>query len=482
LDFEKEILRLNGMVTQLLQKVTTLEAENTALKAENKAWKAENAILKLEVKTLKTKLNQNSNNSSWPPSSDLIKKTALPRNKGGKLGGKEGHKGDTLKMVETPDEMITDTPEQCKNCGKSLIESTIQVSEEKRQVFDIAIQPVRVLEYKYAVAHCSCGCVNRGEFPASVNQPTQYGPQIKALWTILNNECKLPYEKISQLSSDIFGISATASTIMNTQEQCYEGLEKVTAHIKKEVTSAAIAHFDESGARTAGKNAWVHVASNSRFTHIFAHENRGQKALCSEDSILPDFKGRAIHDCWASYFKFDCTHGLCAAHLLRELTALIEGGSQWASNMHRLLLDAYENRERGTGVVSNFEKLQRQYLKICNQADKEEVHGVRKGKAGRVKQSKGRNLLNRLLQHQEWVLAFAKYKEVPFTNNLAERDIRNIKIKIKVATSFRTFKGLKIYTRTQGFISTLKKHRLNVFSNLKAIFEGSFSLASFEVG
>lgn len=482
MDFEKEIKRLTGLVNQLLQRVSYLEEENTLLRAENKALKVENAMLKTEVKELKAKLNQNSNNSSKPPSSDLIKKTALPRTKGGKKGGKEGHEGDTLKMVETPDVKVIDSPKHCKKCGKNLEGQPVRLSSEKRQVIDIVLQPVQITEYQYAVINCSCGHISCGGFPKFATQPTQYGPNIRAFWTVLNNECKLPYEKISQLSTDIFGIKATATTILNTQEQCHAALKEVTAYIKNAVSAGKIAHFDETGARTAGKNAWVHVASNSRFTYIFAHEKRGSKALNSEDSAIVDFKGRAIHDCWKPYFKFDCDHGLCAAHLLRELTALIEQGSHWAADMHKLLMEAYFASEKGTKVVANFDKLQEQYLKICEIADKEEPPIEYKNQRGKPKRSKGRNLMERLLEHRDAVLAFAKYEEVPFTNNLAERDIRNVKTKIKVATSFRTFKGLKIYTRTQGFISTLKKQHKNVFSNLKAIFEGNFSLATLGLG
>lgn len=468
LNFEQEIERLNGIVNQLLQRVIFLEEEN--------------AYFKERAKELEAKLHQNSGNSSKPPSTDFKKKAALPRTKGGKRGGKEGHEGNTLKLVETPDTVIVHSPKHCKNCGEDLAGLSFRLADEKRQVMDIVLQPAQVTEHRYSVVSCSCGYVNCGSFPKNVTQPSQYGPNIKALWSILSNECKLPYEKISQLSSDLFGINATAATILSVQEQCYQALEKVTAFIKEAVCSEQIVHFDETGARAEGKNAWVHVASSNRYTYFFAHEKRGKKAINSEESILPNFRGRAIHDCWAPYFKFDCNHGLCAAHLLRELTALIEEKSHWASNMHKLLMDAYHTSEKGTKVVAAFAKLQKEYFEICEQADKEEPPIKHKGQAGKPKRSKGRNLMERLIKHKDAVLAFAKYEEVPFTNNLAERDIRNVKTKIKIATSFRAFKGLKIYARTQGFISTLKKQRHNIFSNLKAIFEGNFSLATLKLG
>ncbi|MCU0445600.1 MAG: transposase [Microscillaceae bacterium] len=78
--------------------------------------------------------------------------------------------------------------------------------------------------------------------------------------------------------------------------------------------------------------------------------------------------------------------------------------------------------------------------------------------------------MNRLVKYQDGGLAFAFQQAIPFTNNQTERDIRCLKTKQKVATSFRTFKGAKCYARIQSFISTLRKHNMNVCQNLIHIF------------
>jgi len=76
-------------------------------------------------------------------------------------------------------------------------------------------------------------------------------------------------------------------------------------------------------------------------------------------------------------------------------------------------------------------------------------------------------------------LAFAKYSFIPFTNNLAERDVRHVKVKQKIAGSFRTKNGADVYARIYSFISTLRKHQLhkedlnlNIFKELVAVFDG----------
>jgi transposase len=112
----------------------------------------------------------------------------------------------------------------------------------------------------------------------------------------------------------------------------------------------------------------------------------------------------------------------------------------------------------------------KKYQDICKKADKEEPPPI-KGKRGKSKSTKGRNLLNRLTEHQEGVLAFAFLEQIPFTNNLAERDIRCLKTKQKVATSFRKVKGAQNYARIQGFIASVRKHKMNVFKQIQNVLE-----------
>ena len=459
---EDKILALEALVSNLLKEVASLKAENSTLKKE--------------VKDLRAQLKQNSKNSHKPPSSDLIK-TALPRKKGGKRGGKEGHKGNTLKMVKHADIYETHYPEHCSVCGESLEGLSANLGDEVRQVYDIVLQPIKITEHRYAVVKCKCGSVNCGRFPSYATQSAQYGPNIKAFWTVLNNDCRLPFEKIQQLTSDLFDQKVNIATVLNSGSQCYKKLEKVESYIKSKVLESKVVHFDETGVRTAAKNYWVHVASTPQYTQLFGHEKRGKDAMKSESGILETFSGRAVHDSWRSYFGFDCNHALCNAHILRELTAAKEQGRNWAVKMHELLMSLYEWTDKGKSTAKDYELWHQKFTQITEQGDKEEAPKI-KGKRGRPKGNKSRNLLERLIQYQNEVLAFAKYKDVPFTNNLAERDIRNIKTKIKVATSFRTYNGLKVYTRIQSFISTLKKHQLNVFTNLKTVFEGKFDMAS----
>lgn len=456
LELSDDILILKGMVVSLLNRLEVLEAENAALKSENA--------------DLRARLNLNSANSHKPPSSDgLTKKPALPQNKGQKTGGQIGHSGKTLKMVSTPDRIVLHHATGCPCCLRTFGAGDVSQIVQKRQVFDIPEPRLEVTEHQIGSIEC-CGQQYRGGFPEGVNHPVQYGSKIKALSVLLNADYKIPVEKVEQLLGDLYDCSLNESTVLAATQTCYEALAETEQEIQTQILASPTAHFDETGLRVEGKLHWVHVASTVLFTYRFVHPQRGKGALQSERSLIASFKNWAIHDCWSAYFEFqDCSHALCNAHLLRELEALKEQGTLWAIEMKHFLLHLFDLSQKATQIVPDEAQWRLQYQLICQKAEQEEPPPTF-GKRGRPKNTKGRNLLNRLVEHQVGVLAFAFQPGIPFTNNQAERDIRPLKIKQKVATSFRTFKGAQSYARIQSFVSTLRKHDLNVFQSLINVF------------
>ena len=435
--------------------------------------------LQAKVEELESRLNKNSSNSNKPPSSDGLAKPkmqpAFPRKKGKKAGGQPGHKGKTLELSATPDHINPLLPSHCE-CGNALDKSKAEVLQV-RQVFDTPVPKLAVTEHQQLGCKCTnCGNYNKGEFPTGVTARVQYGVGVRALVVLLNIAFNLPLKKIQSLFSDIYGYAINTSTILKATQDCYEQLQASEQVIKQSLLNRIVAHFDETGLRVAGQLHWLHTCCDSLFTYLFVHLKRGKEALLDTPSLLPDFKNWAIHDCWSSYFSFThCKHGICGAHLLRELTALIQKDTQWAVWFKRYLLTLYYQSDQGKGQLSAIQQQKALLLfnKIWNYADQAEPPPVKTpGKKGRPKATKGRNLLNRLKQHQSEVLAFAFNKEVPFTNNQAERDLRPAKTKQKVAGSFRKLEGAKKYARIYGFISTTRKHQFSIFNELKKAFSG----------
>jgi transposase len=466
-----DILSLKAFLEVLLTRLSHLESAYADLQTSHADLQTRYALLEAENADLRHQLKLNSTNSHKPPSSDgLTKKPAIAPSKGGKSGGQVGHTGKSLKFVCEPDHTLIHHLGACPCCLKTFTASDIEGTTQKRQVFDIPTPRLEVTEHQLGIITC-CGQRHIGSFPDGVNCPVQYGSKIKALSVLLSTDYKMPFDKIEQLFSDIYDCSFNESTAITANNTCFDALAPIEATIKSEILAAKVVHFDETGMRVEGKLNWFHTACTVLFTYLFVHPKRGKEALLSEESLIKDFKNWAIHDCWKSYFDFKgCLHALCNAHIIRELENLIEQGSTWATDMKKLLFELYKLSEKGAINVPNKAQWIEKYQNICQKADKEEPPPI-KGARGKPKSTKGRNLLNRLTEHQEGVLAFAFIDHIPFTNNQAERDIRCLKTKQKVANSFRKFKGAQNYARIQGFVSTTRKHKMNVFQQIINVFE-----------
>ena len=462
---------LEGLKPELEGYVQQIEAQRQQIESQSKQI----VQLELRVKELESQIKQNSRNSSRPPSSDSFRtKPAFPRTAGGKIGGKFGHDGGTLKMVEKADFIVEHQAVVCAHCGKTHFQEPLTL-RGRRQVFDIPAPKIEVTEHR-ALDWVCCGCAheNSGKFPDSVPASTQYGLRLQTTGVLFNNAYNIPRNKVQLIFKDLFGVNLNESTLQTHCESAYARLETEENHIKDQLLQSELVHFDETGFYVGKTRFWEHVASNECFTHLFVHANRGEKAHHDGQSILPGYQNWAMHDCWASYFLFKgCKHAVCGAHLLRELTALIENGSDWAKKCHQMLLDLYERTEKGQARLpeKEHEAVFRDFQKIRNLADAEEPPSVQKPR-GKPKKSKGRNLFDRLQKHTDAVLAFVVQKQVPFTNNQAERDIRPTKTKMKVSGCFRTIEGANIYARVQGFVSTVRKLQFNPFKELYAVLAG----------
>jgi transposase len=481
LELPNDIRELQQLVSNLIERITALENEvkelkdeNTALRIENSNLKKENILLKTENSELKARLNQNSNNSSKPPSSDFFnRKPAFPKVSKGKKGGQQGHKGNTLNQIKNPDKIVECRPDNC-DCGHKFKNEEVFVTE-KRQLFDLPQPKLEVTEYQIFGGACPiCGKTHKGTSPSNVNSPVQYGNGVRAYLTMLSTTYKLPYKKIQQLFQDLFGYPINESTIYSANKRCYQELSESEKEILENLLKEQVVHADETGIKIEKDNYWLHILSSNLYTYQFAHEKRGKEALSSESSIIDKLTNWLVHDCWSSYFSVKNTkHSLCCAHLLRELQGVIDNNknNKWAKDLQSLLLET--NKMSFEKRIENRKNLEKRFESICSLGDNTEPIPIKiPGKKGKRKKTKARNLIERLIKHKDAVLAFAFNEEVPFTNNLAERDLRPVKLKLKISNCFRSFEGAKIYARIESFVSTARKNNKNVFSELKNTFEG----------
>jgi transposase len=435
-----------------------------------------------QIQELQDQLAKNSQNSGKPPSSDGLKKPrtrSLRKKKGRKSGGQKGHKGHTLEMVEQPDHVVTHPVEVCPHCETDLREyETTNV--EKRQVFDIPPVRIDVTEHQAEIKQCSCGQKVKANFPPEVTQPTQYGSRLKAQAVYFNNYQLIPLARTREIFGDLYGHLPSEGLIVSANATFVEKSEPTLDIIEKQLIAADVLHADESGMRVEGKLHWLHVASTKFLTHYAVHCKRGQEAM-REIGILSAFAGRLIHDCWASYFTFiNCLHGLCNAHILRELQFIVDQYDQaWALALGMLLLDIkaevettpLEQMALSPELIAHYEERYDELLQEGFKTNPPPEHPPPQ-KSGRKKQTPPKNLLDRLQKYKSEILAFMYDFRVPFDNNLAERDVRMIKVKQKISGAFRTKNGADIFCAIRSYISTVRKQDGNVIQAIYDAFNG----------
>jgi transposase len=455
--------------------------ETNALLAKQVRLLSEKVTLQEErIKELSARLNKNSGNSSKPPSTDEFIKPKSTRKKSGKPpGGQKGHKGDTLKMTDTPDNIVNHRIKTCRGCGHSLEEVPPQ-GIEKRQVFDLPPLKIKVTEYQAESKVCPCcGLKNKASFPQGVGLPVQYGDNLKAFLVYLNQYQMTPYKRAVELIQDVYGHRLSQGTMFNAIFAVYEALEPVEEEIINLLVGASVVHLDETGIGVADKRQWLHVISTETLTYYAHHGKRGSKAT-DEIGILPRFKGLIVHDFWKPYLKYDCGHALCNAHHLRELTGILELNQQkWPQEMIELLLEIKATVEERKIIATELKadeikSLEQRYDRIIEKGYLENPPPAKplEKKRGRKKQSKAKNMLDRLKEHRRETLAFMYNFDVPFDNNLAERDLRMIKVKQKISGIFRSNQGAKMFCRVRGYISMARKNSIPIFDAIKSALGG----------
>ncbi len=428
------------------------------------------------IQVMVSRLQVNSSNSSMPPSSDGAKRSrrtvaGKKKKKSDKpIGGQEGHEGTTLEKIENPDEIIELTVDR-----RTLPKDGDFKSDgfESRQVIDVVLNCV-VREYRAEVLVDKNGARFVAEFPSEVTKAVQYGATVKALAVYLSQYQLIPYNRVQEMFTDHFGLTISQGSLHNFNKEAFDRLEFFEVQAQETLKNAQVLNADETGIQIGDSNHWLHVLCTPKTTYFFAHEKRGKDAM-NEMGVLKNFSGILVHDHWKPYFGYTQRHALCNAHHLRELQWVIDFKNQkWAKSMKELLTETNVMVIASGGVLSELEQEKRnnKYRLIIQEGKREcpmIVPSVGQ-KLRKVAQTKERNLLDRLAKYQESVLMFMKEKNVPFTNNQAEQDIRMVKVQQKVSGCFRSMNGARYFCRIRGYLITNSKRGTSPHAALNEIF------------
>ena len=411
---EKRVAELEDLLVSALATIEILREENTQLKAK--------------IADLERQLGMDSNNSSKPPSSDGFKKKPKSlRQSGGKNGGQPGHPGRTLKMSDEPDVVITHRVHTCGKCNRNLENEPAQ-SVVKRQVFDLPPIELEVTEHQAEIKRCSCGEINKAEFPANVTTHVQYGESVTSLLGLWNVGHFIPYERCAEMFADLTGYKISEGTVFSHLQTLERKVFPIELQIREALAAAPVLNADETGCPVIGKNKWLHSLSDPNWTLYHVHDKRGGEAMI-DMGILPDYEGVLVHDFWKSYFNFAGTHAMCNAHLLRECQGILDNhGGTWAGDMQNLLRLTWhevklKRKQRERLKEEEIEDIFQKYDKIVENGQNA-LENILKCEV----RTAAKNLLIRFADYKADILRFVTDDRIPFDNNQAERDVRMVKV------------------------------------------------------
>ena len=449
MDIQYTIKQLFARIEVLTEELSRLRKENTAL--VNKVSDLENKLFK-----------KNSKNSSIPPSKDenrVKPNQSLRKKSGKKSGGQKGHKGDTLKMLDTADQIVDHKYKYCINCQEALVTEQEQIG--KRQVVDIPPIKPMVTEHRIYKCLCKCGHVNQSSYPKEASSPISYGNNVVSSIGYLSVGQYMSMGRIVELFDQMYNIKLSQGTICNLLEKLTTKCMPIYDQIKKRILSSRVVGSDETGCVVNGKKWWMWTWQNELLTYIAASESRGYKAITDNfKDGLPN--AVLVSDSWASQLKTPAKlHQLCLAHIQREMKYFIEGfNNRWCRKFLKLIYEALSLKKSillnpHTDFENQIKEIKAKGSVLLNQT----VKGNKKMQA----------LKKRLSKYEKSLWVFLEYKEVPPDNNGAERAIRNVKIKQKVSGQFRSQKGAQQFAVIRSVYDTIRKNNGQAFNTLALV-------------
>ncbi|WP_435962066.1 IS66 family transposase [Immundisolibacter sp.] len=449
------------------------------------------ASLLTRVEALEARLGKNSSNSSKPPSSDNPFTKPTPRSlrgtSGRRRGKQPGEPGARLEPRADPDRREVHAPGCCAGCGADLGHGEV-VGSQQRQVFDLPAIRVEVTEHVAQTVRCGCGHLTSAPFPDTASGPACYGPGLAAVATYLLARQHLPVARTAELLAQCFGAPVSTGWLAGLMAGAEARLAGFARLAREQLRAASVVHFDETGARVAGRLWWVHVACTEKLTSYHRASGRGHDST-EVGGVLPGLVGTAVHDGLTSYRHYGpeqgVAHGLCNAHHLRELVALSESNQRsghseitWPQAMIDLLVEinttvtaAKAGGHTGLGA-EQLTQLRKRYQIVIAEGQHSHPAPPPTGKRGRPKLGTAGSLLRRLDIYRDDVLRFATDFAVPFDNNQAERDIRMIRLQQKISGTWRSEPGADAFLAVRSYLSTARKQRHDALDVLRDLFNG----------
>lgn len=444
---EGEVAELKGLLRRALARIDVLETKNAELQA---------------------RLNQNSNNSSKPPSSDAPGTPRAPKKppSGRKPGGQPGHERSSRELlpVEQVKDVVDLVPERCSNCERRLTGR----DEEPFRHQQVELPPVtpEVTEYRcHALSCAGCGAVTRAELPAEA--ASVFGVRLSALACALMVQYRLSKRLTQRLLADVLHLNVSLGMLPKLGAETGAALASPVDEAVQHVREQLVTNADETGWYEGKKDgrhrrAWLWTFATSAVVVFRIAFSRGGEVV--RDVLGQDFTGFLCTDRWSGYNWFDLgLRQVCWSHLTRDFQSFIDRGGVGGDIGEALMVQRNKmfrwwHRVRD-GTLSR-DVFARRMTPV-----RREVARLLRDAASRAT-GKTRGMAEEMLKVEDAFWTFVDVDGVPPTNNFAERCIRHGVMYRKTSFGTQSSSGSRFVERMLTVLTTLNLQHRNVLDFL----------------
>lgn len=452
---------------------------------EYNTLKFENEKLKKELNRLKSIQNNDGTNSGIPTSQTPInKKKVIPnfaKNTGGKIGRKEGHKKDKLERL--PDDKINEkikhTIEVCPNCENHDLVPTGKIISKDVVDYKIVTYNTRhdYIEYK-----CSCcGKIIHELIPNHLKEECQYGSTVKTLALTLTNVGNVPFNKAKRIISGLSmeEINPCEGYLAKLQKVSSKKLNDFIEELRKYAITTSIIYWDDTVIMVNTKQACMRYYGNEDFCLFKAHKKKNKDGL-DKDNILKLLSPYTIveHDHNKVNYNSDYSfiNAECCQHLLRDLKKVEINipDRTWCKEAIKLFQE-YDHKRKEL-IAKNIDTFTSDEInEFILKLDDCLLSGIKEYEKNPKPYyaNKELTLIYRIMEYRDnyvyWILDF----DIPFTNNLSERNLRGIKSKMKVSGQFQNIERAEDYANIRSYIETCRIYGVNEYASLTRLVENN---------
>ncbi|MFI3215063.1 MAG: transposase [Eubacteriales bacterium] len=485
--------------TELTEQYEELIAENKILRHEHNLLQQEirfrkqleeqltekNAqidALKKEILRLNGFCNNDSNNSGTPTSQTPIHKNKrIPNTREktpNKKGGQRGHSKSKLETCRDDEitEHIEHVPETCPNCGGDIVQTQDEVTKDE---MDYEVVVVKKRHHFHSYRCKECNQTFREVIPNHLKEENQYGTGVKSLSLLLMNMGNVSVNKARKM---IYGLSneeldPSEGFLIKQQKKAAVMLEAFELELKSEILRLPILYWDDTVIMIDKKRACLRFYGAESIALYKAHLQKNKEGLDSDyvlnllpkDTVVMHDHNRVNYNEAYSFSNIECN-----AHLLRDLTKIIENQihHEWAKELKDLINKTYKEREKR--IIENIEEYsEREVSDFFAEYSQIMLKGIEENKNDTSYYgNEERKLLNRLMDYKDNYFAWVTNFELPFTNNLSERSLRGIKSKMKISGQFQTIEYATYYARIKSYIETGYRNGINEYLALERLCKG----------